>query len=190
MSPSLRPSVLPLLLLVACGTEESDPTDSTPVEEVDGVDDLDTGDTSEDGQKRLCINEFMADDAALGDPPVVTDWIEIHNPRATDVDLQGWSLTDDLGDPRRFVFPVSLVVPAGGWVVVASREGTSFTQINFQIQRTGEEIGLYDPDGRVQDAVSYHSQRDGVSYARFPDGGATWSFDETPTPEAGNGAEP
>ncbi|MGK4277539.1 lamin tail domain-containing protein, partial [Escherichia coli] len=34
------------------------------------------------------------------------DWVELFNPGPTDVELGGWSLSDD-GDPRKFVFPAA-----------------------------------------------------------------------------------
>ncbi|MFT7643852.1 MAG: hypothetical protein ACI9G1_005618, partial [Pirellulaceae bacterium] len=45
----------------------------------------------------LVISEIMADnDTGLTDEDGdYSDWVEIHNPTDNDVDLTGWSLTDD-----------------------------------------------------------------------------------------------
>ncbi len=45
------------------------------------------------------------------------DWIELRNPGATPVDLAGWSVSDDAGDPTRWTFAGGSI-PAGESVVV------------------------------------------------------------------------
>ena len=34
-----------------------------------------------------------------------SDWIEIHNPDASSVDMAGWTLTDDATNPIKWTFP-------------------------------------------------------------------------------------
>ena len=48
----------------------------------------------------LVINEFMADnDNVLQDEDGdYSDWIEIHNVSSNAINLNGWYLTDDIGD--------------------------------------------------------------------------------------------
>src|SRR5690606_364182 len=36
-----------------------------------------------------------------------SDWIEIHNPGAAAVSLEGWYLTDKASDPRKWQFPAT-----------------------------------------------------------------------------------
>ncbi len=55
------------------------------------------------GQDFPVISEFMASNdktltLANGDSP---DWIEIHNPGASVIDLSGWHLTDRIDLPTR-----------------------------------------------------------------------------------------
>jgi len=45
------------------------------------------------------------------------DWIELANPGSTQVDLAGWSLSDDPSDPFQWTFG-SAVIPAGGRLLV------------------------------------------------------------------------
>lgn len=59
---------------------------------------------------------------------------------------------------------------------------------NFQLRGRGEQIGLFNTDGVLQDAVDYDEQLTDVSYGRQPDGGSEWAYFATPTPAAPNGA--
>ena len=61
----------------------------------------------------LEISEIMRNPAVVGDS--VGEWIEIHNPTAADVDLDGWAIDDGASDLH--TVRGSLVVAAGGYVV-------------------------------------------------------------------------
>ncbi|MFV2068356.1 MAG: CotH kinase family protein, partial [Pirellulales bacterium] len=70
----------------------------------------------------LVISEFVANSAARitdldGD---TSDWIELHNPSDTSVDLAGWSLTDDANDLAKWQFPNVRIDPYSYLVVFAS----------------------------------------------------------------------
>jgi hypothetical protein len=59
----------------------------------------------------LVVNEFMANNnttLADGDGKF-WDWIEIHNPTASEVDLDGWHLTDDFTELTKW--PVTVHFP-------------------------------------------------------------------------------
>ncbi len=45
------------------------------------------------------------------------EWFELHNAGDVDLDLQGWTIDDELGDS--FLIRESLVIPAGGYAVLA-----------------------------------------------------------------------
>ena len=55
----------------------------------------------------LLITEFMAsnDTTLIDGDGNYSDWIEIHNPTASPVDLGGWYLSDDLNQLRRWPLP-------------------------------------------------------------------------------------
>src|SRR5512135_1302714 len=67
----------------------------------------------------LLITEFMAaNSSTLADEDGdYEDWIEIHNPGLTPVNLQDWSLTDSTNDLRRWRFPATNL-NAGAYLVV------------------------------------------------------------------------
>ncbi len=66
------------------------------------------------------INEFMASNGATmadedGD---FEDWIELHNPSASPVDLSHWGLSDNASNPFKWTFPEDTVIDAGGYLLV------------------------------------------------------------------------
>ena len=68
---------------------------------------------------QVVINEFLADNALTNfdDDGDNEDWVELYNPGAEDVDLEGYFLSDDAENPNRWVFP-SVILPARSYLVV------------------------------------------------------------------------
>ena len=125
----------------------------------------------------VVINEFMADnDNIIADPAgEYDDWIELFNPGSSAVDLEGYGLSDDSGNPLQWAFP-EVSIAAGEYLVVWADddEGQSGLHTNFKLSASGEEISLSSPAGIVIDLVSFGPQQLDVSYGRYPDG--TGSF--------------
>lgn len=141
----------------------------------------------------LYINEFMAANNSTyqdetGD---YDDWIELHNSGAEPIDLGGMYLTDNLATPDKWTFP-EVTIPGGGYLVVWAdgqpEEGALHTGFNLAAM-TGEELGLFAPDGAytlVVDSLRFGTQRTDTSYGRRPDGTDNWRFMSDPTPGAEN----
>ena len=72
----------------------------------------------------LWISEFMASNSPTlrSDDREYHDWIEIYNPNAEAVSLEGWYLTDDAGDLNKWQFPAVEVASDGYLVVFASNQ--------------------------------------------------------------------
>ncbi|MEM8485246.1 MAG: lamin tail domain-containing protein [Bacteroidota bacterium] len=70
----------------------------------------------------LQLNEFMASNAStLADEDgAFSDWIEILNLSSAPVDLSGWSLTDDIDEPAKWVFSGGTLSPGDFALVFAS----------------------------------------------------------------------
>gem|GEM_PF-458115 len=126
------------------------------------------------------ISEFMADNTTglVDGNGKRGDWIEIYNPGASPVDLQGWHLTDNAANPNLYTFP-SYVVPAGGYkVVFATSEAVPFidpagyAHTNFSLSKGGEYLALSKPDGTATTAFapSFPPQTSNVSYGLGPGG--------------------
>lgn len=93
------------------------------------------------------------------------DWIELHNRSAAPVRIEGWSLSDD-PSPRQFVFPPGTpALPADGYLQVKCRRDAvaDLSVAPFQLDRDGETIALYSPDGERQDIVSFGPALDGFT---------------------------
>jgi len=142
------------------------------------------------------INEWMADNlSTLRDPTggQFDDWFELYNPGADDVDLSGYYLSDNLANTTQSPITVGATLPAGGYLLVwadgvAARNNPTNADlhVNFSLSKHGEVIGLFAPDGKVIDAVTFGAQTSDVSQGRFPDGGASIAFMTNPTPRSAN----
>jgi len=101
------------------------------------------------------ISEFMACNKAtlLDADRDSSDWIEIQNPTAVAVNLNGWYLTDDMNDLEKWEFPEVQLAPGGYLVVFASgkdrRDPAGQLHTNFALQAGGESVALVEPDGRT-----------------------------------------
>jgi hypothetical protein len=120
------------------------------------------------GLSNLRLNEVMADNVtAVPHGAAFPDWVELHNAGATEVDLAGWSLTDDSA-PRKFVFPSGTRVPAGGYLVVWCDATNIVGELHsgFALSRSGETISLFDAATNRVDAVTLGLQLPDLTVGR------------------------
>jgi len=142
------------------------------------------------GQNAPVISEFMAsNDQTLtlenGDSP---DWIEIHNPGTTGIDLSGWHLTDKITLPTRWAFPAGVTLAPGAYLLVFAT-GADLNDLsgdlhtNFSLAAKGEYLALTNPAGVVQQefAPTFPEQYSDVSFG-FPPGQISPAYFTTPTP--------
>ncbi|HEY53130.1 MAG TPA: hypothetical protein G4N94_06700 [Caldilineae bacterium] len=178
--------VIALILLINVGRILSWPTQS-----------------SGNGQDSVIISEFLTNNrTGLQDEDGdYADWIEIYNRSARDINLEGWSLSDDPNRPDKWRFP-KLTLPANGYTIVFASgkdrrdiaeadDGTeTHPHTNFKLDGAGGTLTLYNPTSRrFLDAnpVVYPSQFPDVSYGPCERDGDGCYF-ETPTPGATNAA--
>ena len=74
----------------------------------------------EDEDIGVYINEFMASNAttvadAYG---AYSDWIELYNSNAYEVDLSGFGISDSISQPKKYTLPEGTVIPANGYLVI------------------------------------------------------------------------
>jgi len=124
------------------------------------------------------ITEFLAEGPSgfLDEDGEGSDWIELHNGAPVDVDLSGWSLSDERDRPGKWRFP-AVTLPAGGFIVVFASGKDRTTgglelHANFKLAAEGEYLGLFEPGGRAAQefAPAYPPQREGTSYGIGLDG--------------------
>jgi len=144
----------------------------------------------------VVINEVMASNGATiaDEDEDFEDWIELHNPGASPVDLAGFHLSDDDADPLRWQFPQGVVPPNGYLLVWASgkdrvgQNGALHT--NFRISADGEPLTLTAPDeSTVIDHVPPTPIPRDISFGRLPDASENWVYFLEPTPNAANSTE-
>ena len=122
------------------------------------------------------ISEFMAANKGVlkdGDGKS-RDWVEVHNPSAEPLDLEGWHLTDDRAAPTKWRFPAATVAPRGYLVVFASGKDAppNGLHANFKLDDGGGYLALVEPDGRTvasEFAPAYPKQAADISYGLAQD---------------------
>lgn len=133
------------------------------------------------------LNEFLAsNDSDFADEDGnFSDWIEIYNPNAFAIDLDGYYLTDDPAEPNRWSFPAGVSLEGNSYLIVfASGRSRGLPELhtNFKISASGGYLALIDPDGStVINEFNHPSQRTDISYG--PAG-----YFSPPTPGEANGA--
>jgi len=143
-------------------------------------------------EPEVLINEFLALNKVSHEvedgPENFPDWIELYNTTGEDIDLGGYTISDNLEVCDHHIFPAGLVVPAGGWLLLyATGEASAGAQhLNFRLKVEGEELALCRPDGTPLTKIQFGQMVEDWSAARFPDASLDWDFDETPTPGEAN----
>lgn len=137
------------------------------------------------------LSEFMASNKAslLDADHDSSDWIEIHNPTSKAVNLEGWYLTDDLKNLKKWAFPKVSLAARGFLVVFASgkdrRHPGGPLHTNFALTTGGESVALVAPDGRTvaSSYIDYPPQVVDISYGVS---GSVTGYLPRPTPGALN----
>jgi hypothetical protein len=145
------------------------------------------------------INEWMAANTSFllntNHGNRYDDWFELYNPGGAPVNLAGYYLTDDLTKKFQYAIPAGYVIPPHGFLLVwADSEPHLNTNtdpalhVNFRLEETGEQIGLFASDGTQIDAVDFTAepQFNNISEGRVPDGTGPNYFLAAPTPLAPN----
>jgi hypothetical protein len=133
----------------------------------------------------VLLNEITAHTDTGVDPPFESnDQIELYNPTALDLALDGWFLSDDLDELQKWAFPDGTLVPANGFLLLDEDDFHADRMDGFGLDKAGEAVVLSAPE-RIADAIRFKGQLNGWSLGRYPDGAATWLMTD-PTPEAPN----
>ena len=143
---------------------------------------------------QVVINEVSASNMATVQDNFgeYEDWVELYNAGAAQVDLNGWYLSDKQGNPLKWQFPGSAIIPAGGyfmvWCSALDQLGPGGAHPNFKLkQSTDEWVVLSDASGNlVDDFELLDNTQLGHSWGRTTNGAATWSLFTTPTPNGAN----
>jgi hypothetical protein len=139
------------------------------------------------------ISEFVAEDNfSLKDGNNNSaDWIELHNPNNTTVDMTGYALSDNPATPTQWMFPAGVTIAPHGYLIVfadsanSSHDAGGKLHANFGLNKDGDSIILTASNGvALVDAITnFPAQMEDLAYGRTLDG--QWRFLE-PTPGAAN----
>jgi hypothetical protein len=123
-----------------------------------------------------------------------SDWLEIHNPSLSPINLAGWALTDDPNQPNKWRFPEMTLAGRQYLLVFASGKNRRTVaaginlHTNFKIRHQGEFLALYDILADELKPVSpspLPRQYVDVAYGYNPTG-ASYEFLANPTPGQAN----
>ncbi len=121
----------------------------------------------------VVFNEIMYHPAAENEADL--EWIEFYNQLAVDIDISDWSLEGGVD----YQFPDGTIVPGRGHLILASNpealaEARGLTDVfgpwTGRLSNEGEELRLYNNDGRLMNRVEYD---DTGHWPAAPDGGGS-----------------
>ena len=138
---------------------------------------------------QITINEVLASNGSTNtDPDYGTnaDWIELYNAGQADVNLGGWSITDNLGKPKKYVLPNGTTIKTGGYLLIWCDDMGTGLHAGFKLSADGEEVGLFDADGKMVDSMTFGPQYGDISFGRSMDDASVTQFFMTPTPGTAN----
>ena len=142
---------------------------------------------------QIVINEYSSSTSSfLDEYEEESDWIELYNTSATEVDLNGWHLSDNEENLIKWTFP-SVKIPANGYLLVMA-SGKNLTTVaagkylhtNFNISSDGEAIILANSAGSIVHQTDSVAVPCNASRGLSPDGTGSWAFFAEPTPGAAN----
>ncbi|MEA1876944.1 MAG: CotH kinase family protein [Bacteroidota bacterium] len=140
-------------------------------------------------KSQIMINEILADNlTVLADPDYQDfgDWIELYNEGTSSLDLSGYYLSDDMAEPKRWVFPDATVIPSHSFLIIWCDNKNDGLHTNFRLGKSGELVMLSNPGGQMIDQVEFQQQSEDISYGRQTDGSENWVFFQNPSPGTSN----
>ncbi len=121
----------------------------------------------------VVINEINYNSSDDFDPD---DWIELHNPGETAINITGWAMKDD-DNEHVFVIPEETILEPGEYIVLAKDLGqfiANFPNVNnvigsfeFGLSGGGDQVRIYNTTGILTDSVEYD---DDAPWPTEPDG--------------------
>ena len=106
------------------------------------------------------------------------DWVEIYNVSVDTIDISGFKIYDGgglRGEKPKKLFPEGTIIPTGGFAVIVTDTNVSATDSSkFGLSTSADTVWLERPAGVVINMVAIPALGKDTSWARQPDGSATW----------------
>ena len=103
----------------------------------------------------LLISEFLPDPIASDE----TEWVELYNASAKNINLAGWQLDDDEGGSKPYLFNASSSIAAGEFLLISRQES------KLALNNQADAVRLITPLGEVWQKVEYQQAKEGESQA-------------------------
>ena len=138
---------------------------------------------------RLSINEFLANSGFSNDTP---DWVEIYNDSNDTINMAGMYWTDDLEEPYKFAIALSYgdstkIAPNTYCQFFFSKKmSPNANVVPLELDKNGEQIGLFSATGVLIDSLSFGNQPLNVSCGKSDQ--KEWVYFIKPSPNALNGS--
>lgn len=141
--------------------------------------------------ENIIINELQAANVDMYVDPSFNygTWVELYNPTAQTVSLQGCYVSDDPANLKKHRLTGKAgVVPANGYKVLwfDHHSKWALSQIDDKLDYDGGTFYISDENGVLIASQTYPEAISRTSYARTTDGGAEWGVTATPTPGRSN----
>jgi len=131
----------------------------------------------------VVINEFMAsnDETVADQDGEFDDWIELYNNTSSAINLDGYFLSDDVGELTQWAFPAGTEIEANGYLIIWADddEDQAGLHANFKISAGGESIYLLRDSVTIADEIIFGEQTTDISFGRIPNG--TGEFQTMPS---------
>ncbi|MES2569821.1 MAG: chitobiase/beta-hexosaminidase C-terminal domain-containing protein, partial [Verrucomicrobiota bacterium] len=127
-------------------------------------------------------------------PDYAGDWIELQNTHQTEaVLLSGWQLSDEPGNPNKWVFPDGVSIAPGGYLVVFCdglnsdlRAAGGFLHANFKLSEKGDYLALRNRSGLLVHDFSPAYPRGSAFHSYGVNAAGQMRFFDKATPGAAN----
>ena len=119
------------------------------------------------------------------------DWIELYNRGSQPVNLAGYGLTDNTGNPGKFRLPDKTLAPGEYYTVLASGLANdqtikkNYVHTTFKLSAGGEVLALFNAEGILQDKLTIDALPRGLSVGRMAQQDGIFYFTQ-PTPGTAN----
>ncbi|MDR0984230.1 MAG: CotH kinase family protein [Ruminococcus sp.] len=114
-------------------------------------------------KEELVINEILADNSTVTSDKL--DYIELYNGTNSDINLDGYGLSDNPDKPAKIVLD-GKVIPAHSYLCISLDDLT----MGFAFSKNGERAVLTDPNGKLIDKVIFPALDENISYSRYKNG--------------------
>lgn len=123
----------------------------------------------------LTVNEVYTNNQKVPVKPYAgIDWIELHNSSNVAINIEGFKIEEDSGDPEKaWIVPSGFVVPANGFIVFdVVKDNPVDVGPSFGLGKSGDWVFLYDASGKLISEIEIPPFTDEEEYTagRKPDG--------------------